>query len=203
MDDQHIFPAPDRANGFLRRPSVDTFHRLCDEHLTPVGRLYKTLQVDEVQGREMSSRVRSIIVESDFDLGNKFLDHTQREMQRLERQILERIPGFERYEDYWAVSVLARRHLMHRALLLKSRARQRASLARIMGRKPDLCSQPRMYHESMTRTSRRLEGCSQSRKDDGLTLQKTHGATQERYGLRDFLDEHRKTHLLFSLIRYR
>ncbi|KAI5988153.1 hypothetical protein EDD15DRAFT_1386871 [Pisolithus albus] len=124
-------------------------------------------------------------------------------MQRLERQILEKIPGFERYEDYWAVSVLARRHLRHRALLLEARARQRASLARIMGRKPDLCSQPRIYHPSMhpTRTSRRLEGCSQSRKDDGLALQKTHRATQERYGLRDFLDEHRKTHLLFALIR--
>lgn len=202
MDAQHNFRAADE-DGFVKRPPGDLFHQLCDERLTPVGRLYKTMKVHEVQGRELSSRVRSIIVESDFDLGKKLLDHTQREMRRLERQILEKIPDFERYEDYWAVEVLARRHLRHRALLKEYRTRQRVSLERRMNRKPHLCSHPRMFDASMhpTRMSKRLEGCSQSRKDDKLALQKTHRAFQERYELRDFLDEHRKTHLLFALIK--
>ncbi|KIK16316.1 hypothetical protein PISMIDRAFT_268718 [Pisolithus microcarpus 441] len=90
-----------------------------------------------------------------------------------------------------------------------------------MNRKPHLCSHPRMFDAPVpffllstsgqslpgshqmhpTRMSKRLEGCSQSRKDDKLALQKTHRAFQERYELRDFLDEHRKTHLLFALIK--
>ncbi|KAI6115858.1 hypothetical protein F5141DRAFT_1099278 [Pisolithus sp. B1] len=143
MHAQHDLPAADRYS-IIKRPPSDLFHRLYDDHTTPVGLLYKALNVTEVEGRKLSSRVKSIIAESDFDLGKKLLDHTQRDMRRLEQLVLEEIPGFQRYEDCWPISVLVRRHLRHRTALTEYRARQRASREKIMDKKLGRCSQRRM-----------------------------------------------------------
>ncbi|KAI6113512.1 hypothetical protein EV401DRAFT_1982592 [Pisolithus croceorrhizus] len=226
MHAQHDLPTPD-GYGIIKRPSSDIFHRLYDDHTTPVGLLYKALNVTEVEGRKLSSRVRSVIVQSDFDLGKKLLDHTSREMRKLEQLVLEEVPGFQRYEDCWPISVLVRRHLRHRTALksigIFSGTPTRCefffvlllfhelfltqivqSREKIMDKKPGPLFSAKdgmtaMVHPA--RMNQRPERCSQSRKDSELAPAEDLQACQEHYELRDFLDEHGKTHLLFALIR--
>ncbi|KAI6145532.1 hypothetical protein BKA82DRAFT_4166149 [Pisolithus tinctorius] len=188
-----ISPTVD-GNGFVKRPSSHVLHILCNDHLTLVQPLYTAMKLSVVQGRLLSARVKEVIVKSNFNLGKQFSDHTQSELQALETLIKDKVPEFARYEDCWPIGVLVRRHLKHRIYLKECRERQCARHLTAMSREP--CQ--RRTDNGLMDSGRKSSVCSQ-RRGNALMLQQPPG--QDHYKLRDFLDEHQKTHLLFALMK--
>ncbi|KAI6015594.1 hypothetical protein EDC04DRAFT_2608810 [Pisolithus marmoratus] len=170
-----IFPVS-RGNSFIKRPSKEDFNRLCNDNLLPVAKVYRAMKLTGWEGRALSASVKNIIVKGDFDLEKKLSKCTQRDLQGLEEHIGQEIPYFDRYEDQWPISVFIRRHLRNRGQLAE-------------------------YRTHPQRRSRKPSSRSQSRKDDVLVPLKTPRSHQERYKLRDFLDEHGMIHLLFALTK--
>ncbi|KAI6046322.1 hypothetical protein EDC04DRAFT_2630001 [Pisolithus marmoratus] len=191
-----------RSNGIVMRPSMEGLNRLCDDHLS-VAHLYGAMQLTEAEGRALSGSVKKVIIESNFDLGKRFSEQMPRDVQRLEELVREEVPEFDQYEDQWPIGVFVRRHLLHRGELAGSSGTPTCYTFNRMSRQLDKLSQPKradgLIHPA--KSSRKLDSCSQSGMDGALVLQKTSRSCQKHYKLRDFLDAHGKTHLLFALIK--
>ncbi|KAI6007572.1 hypothetical protein F5J12DRAFT_80724 [Pisolithus orientalis] len=122
----------------------------------------------------LQARVKEVIVKSNFNLGKRLSHHTQSELQALEALVEDKVPDFASH-------------------LIERRERRCARHPTAMTREPS----QRGTDNGLMDSGRKGGVCSQ-RRGNALMLQQPR---QDHYKLRDFLDEHQKTHLLFALMK--
>ncbi|KAI6145534.1 hypothetical protein BKA82DRAFT_995681 [Pisolithus tinctorius] len=191
------------GDAVIKRPSQQILHRLYDEHYTSMAQVYRVMKLGDTEGRRLSTWVKEVIIKSDFDLEKSYLKHTQKEIRKLEELVCEKICDLDRYEDNWAASVLVKRLLKKRTRLLDCRMELKYTTRPTRTNEKLHCSQSRIDDGLMrpSSTSKKPDSVYSQKKGGGWWSQNTPISHQEHNKLRDFLDEHQKTHLLFALVK--
>lgn len=191
------------GDAVIKRPSQQTLHRLCDDHCTSMAQVYRVMKLSDTEGRRLSTWVKEVIIKSDFDLEKSYLKHTQKEIQKIEELVCEKICDFDRYEDNWAAGVLVTRLLKKRRGLLGCRLELQYTTRPSRTNEKLHCSQSRIDDGLMrpASTSKKTDSVCSQRKDGGWWSQNTPISRQGHNKLREFLDELHKTHLLFALVK--